>query len=263
MEQQTLRAELENDISLRQLGLRLVPHFGRVRLLPKCTNVAGQTDEPGTHLHPFVLKVLVDDRNITIGITDVETHPTSVAKKPPRERKLVGQHVYVQGAPQCTRRALDVVLYVVEEMFPGNVVDTPSKGALWARPTGRRSTCQDVLLPGEGHGGVRLVAPVEALLPPPPILTTVVAPSGDINLPHGRVVAERYLDPASRDAWLDLPAVYGGWLFEKHLPRKGFSLYQYFEAPDEHDKIFYWYSDALPNSYLEIIDGIPSQPVPL
>ena len=70
----------------------------------------------------------------------METHPTSAAKKPPRERKLVGQHVYVQGAPQCTRHALDVVLRVVEEMFPGNVVDTPFKGALWARPAGKRST---------------------------------------------------------------------------------------------------------------------------
>ena len=167
----------------------------------------------------------------------METHPTSAAKKPPRERKLVGQHVYVQGAPQCTRHALDVVLRVVEEMFPGNVVDTPSKGALWARPAGKRSTYQDELLPGEGHGGVLLVAPVDALLPPPPVVTTSMAPSGDISLPQGRAVAKRYRDPASGDVWLDLPN--GGWMFERHLPCKGFSLYQYSEAPDEHAPCMY------------------------
>ena len=164
MEQQTLRAELKNDLSLRQLGLRLVPHFGRVRLLPKCTTVPGQIDELGTHLHSFVLKALVDDREITIGITDVETHPTSAAKKLQRERKLLGQHVYVQGARHCTRRALDVVLSEIEKMLPGIVVDTPSKDVLWARPAGKRSACQDTLLPGEGHGGVRLVAPVETVV---------------------------------------------------------------------------------------------------
>ena len=167
----------------------------------------------------------------------METHPTSAAKKPPRERKLVGQHVYVQGAPQCTRHALDVVLRVVEEMFPGNVVDTPFKGALWARPAGKRSTYQDELLPGEGHGGVLLVAPVDALLPPPPVVTTSMAPSGDISLPQGRAVAKRYRDPASGDVWLDLPN--GGWMFERHLPCKGFSLYQYSEAPDEHAPCMY------------------------
>ena len=49
----------------------------------------------GYHLHPFVLKVNVEKRELTVGITDCEMAPSNKKKK---ERKLAGQHVYVQGA---------------------------------------------------------------------------------------------------------------------------------------------------------------------
>ena len=97
----TLREELAFDISLRDLGQCLAASWA-VRTLPKSVDQAnrqrGLPDPIGYHLHPFVLKVNIEKREVTVGITDCEMAPGNKKKK---ERKLAGQHVYVQGAGVC------------------------------------------------------------------------------------------------------------------------------------------------------------------
>ena len=91
----TLREELAFDISLRALGECLAASWA-VRTLPKSVDQhyrqRGLPDPIGYHLHPFVLKVNVEKRELTVGITDCEMAPGNKKKK---ERKLTGQHVYV------------------------------------------------------------------------------------------------------------------------------------------------------------------------
>ena len=89
----TLRAELAFDVSLRRLGECLAASWA-VRTLPKAVDQTcrqrGVPDPLGAHLHPFVLKVAVRGREVTVGITDCEMHPTS---KKRTERKLTGQRL--------------------------------------------------------------------------------------------------------------------------------------------------------------------------
>ena len=80
----TLREELAFDISLRDLGQCLAA-FWAVRTLPKSVDQhyrqRALPDPIGAHLHPFVLKVAVDGRDVTVGITDCEMSPVNKKRK--------------------------------------------------------------------------------------------------------------------------------------------------------------------------------------
>ena len=95
----TLREELAFDISLRRLGEGLAAPWP-VRTLPKSVDQyyrkQGLPDPIGHHLHPFVLKVNIEKREVTVGITDCEMAPGNKNKK---ERKLTGVFCTVT-APQ-------------------------------------------------------------------------------------------------------------------------------------------------------------------
>ena len=138
----TLREELAFDISLRDLGERLAASWA-VRTLPKSVDQhyrqRGLPDPIGAHLHPFVLKVVVDGREVTVGITDCEMSPVNKKRK---ERKLTGQHVYVQGSATRVATMMAAVIEILRVEFPGILVPTPSKEELWARPKG----CRDIIL---------------------------------------------------------------------------------------------------------------------
>ena len=138
----TLREELANDIPLRALGRQLATKWP-VRTLPKSVDLAnrqrGLPDPIGAHLHPFVLKVAVDGREVTVGITDCEMSP---ANKKRKERKVMGQHVYVQGSAARVAKMMVVVKETLHAEFPGILLPTPTKEELWARPKG----CRDIFL---------------------------------------------------------------------------------------------------------------------
>ena len=135
----TLREELAFDISLHDLGECLAASWA-VRTLPKSVDQAnrqcGLPDPIGAHLHPFVLKVAVDGREVTVGITDCEMSPVNKKRK---ERKLMGQHVYVQGSAALVATRTAAVIEAVRAEFPGILIPTPSKEELWARLKGRRT----------------------------------------------------------------------------------------------------------------------------
>ena len=138
----TLREELAFDISLRDLGECLAASWA-VRTLPKSVDQhyrhRGLPDPIGAHLHPFVLKVAVDGREVTVGITDCESSPTNKKRK---ERKVVGQHVYVQGSAARVATVMVAVKETLHAEFPGILLPTPTKEELWARPKG----CRDIIL---------------------------------------------------------------------------------------------------------------------
>ena len=138
----TLREELAIDIPLRRLGQCLAASWV-VRTLPKSVDQhyrqRGLPDPIGAHLHPFVLKVVVDGREVTVGITDCEMSPVNKKRK---ERKLTGQHVYVQGSATRVATMMVAVKETLHAEFPGILVPTPSKEELWARPKG----CRDIIL---------------------------------------------------------------------------------------------------------------------
>ena len=156
----TLREELAFDIPLRELGRQLATMWP-VRTLPKSVDQAnrqrGLPDPIGYHLHPFVLKVNIEKREVTVGITDCEMAPGNKKKK---ERKLTGQHAYVQGAGVYTPIVMSAVKKILQENYPGLLVPTPSPQELWARPRGKREVILDDLEP-EGHSlkGVQLHPP--------------------------------------------------------------------------------------------------------
>ena len=76
----TLHEELAFDISLRELGLQLATMWP-VRTLPKSVDQAnrqrGLPDPIGYHLHPFVLKVNIEKREMAVDITGGEMRPGS------------------------------------------------------------------------------------------------------------------------------------------------------------------------------------------
>ena len=156
----TLREELAFDISLRDLGQCLAASWV-VRTLPKSVDQKyrqrGLPDPIGAHLHPFVLKVAVDGREVTVGITDCEMSPVNKKRK---ERKVVGQHVYVQGSAARVATMMVAVKETLHAEFPGILLPTPTKEELWARPKGKREVILDDLEP-EGHSleGVQLHPP--------------------------------------------------------------------------------------------------------
>ena len=142
----TWREELAFDISLRDLGQCLAASWV-VRTLPKSVDQhyrqRGLPDPIGAHLHPFVLKVVVDGREVTVGITDCEMSPAN--KK--RQRKLTGQHVYVQGSATRVATMMAAVKETLRAEFPGILVPTPSREERWARPKGCRNIILDDLGP--------------------------------------------------------------------------------------------------------------------
>ena len=58
--------------------------------------------------------------------------------KKKKERKLTGQHAYVQGAGVYTPLVMSAVKKILQENYPGLLVPTPSPQELWARPRGKR-----------------------------------------------------------------------------------------------------------------------------
>ena len=152
-----MREELAFDISLRDLGQCLAASWA-VRTLPKSVDQyyrqRGLPDPIGYHLHPFVLKVNIEKREVTVGITDCEMAPGNKKKK---ERKLAGQHVYVQGAGVYTPIVMATIKKILQEQHPGLLVPTPSPQELWARPRGKREVILDDLEPeGNSLKGVQL-----------------------------------------------------------------------------------------------------------
>ena len=122
-------------------------------------------DSFGYHLHPFVLKVNIEKREVTVGITDCEMAPGNKKKK---ERKLAGQHVYVQGAGVYTPIVMSAVKKILQEQHPGLLVPTPSPQELWVRPKGKREVILDDLEPeGNSLKGVQLRPPERSEMPAP------------------------------------------------------------------------------------------------
>jgi hypothetical protein len=153
----TLREELAVDMSLRRLGQYLAESFV-VHTLPKSVDQRyrqlGLPDPIGAHLHPFVLKVTVDGRDVSVGITDCEMSPTNKKRK---DRKLSGQHVYVQGSPARVPALMAAVKHALQTHFPGILVPTPSSDDLWGRPKGCRDIILDDLCPeNDSMVGVQL-----------------------------------------------------------------------------------------------------------